>query len=222
MQSTIRKMSSNLIILGAPGGGKGTICSMLIADFGYHHLSSGNLLREHATSQSSFGKEIKLYLDKGELVPDDLIVDTILSQLKPEESYIFDGFPRTVNQAEILNKKVNIDAVIALKIPHETIIQRLSNRWVHLPSGRTYAYDMNPPKVHGKDDVTGELLERREDDQPETIQKRLITYETLTLPVIDFFSNCTGVKVESFHGTKSKVIYEEIKKFLKINNITMK
>ena len=154
------------------------------------------------------------------MVPDEIVIDIILSKYDSKSSYLFDGFPRTINQAKILTQSISISAVLRLDIPHDTIIKRLSSRWVHLKSGRTYAYDFNPPKVTGLDDETGEALVQRDDDKPEAIQRRLQEYDAVTAPVIDYFvdlskkSTSNGLQYASFQGTQSKVIYQQLKPFV--------
>jgi nucleoside-triphosphate--adenylate kinase len=144
-----------------------------------------------------------------------MLLDAYSSSSK---SLLFDGFPRTINQADALQVSLPITAVVVLDIPHETIISRLSQRWVHLPSGRTYAYDYNPPKTHGLDDITSEPLVQRDDDKPETIAKRLHAYENMTKPIIEHYKQMSlstqNLKIKIFQGTESNVIYPEVKEFL--------
>lgn len=219
MKRALPKLSKSVIIFGAPGGGKGTISSMLVKDFAFEHVSTGNMLRSEILNKTELGMKVKGFMDKGLLVPDEIVVDIILSKYNATSSYLFDGFPRTIKQAEILTKAIPIAAVMKLDIPHETIIKRLSGRWTHLASGRTYAYDFNPPKVTGRDDETGEPLVQRDDDKPEAIQRRLQEYEAVTAPVISYFAELAkkspdGLKYAAFQGTQSKVIYQELKPFV--------
>jgi nucleoside-triphosphate--adenylate kinase len=149
---------------------------------------------------------------KGGLVSDEIVLELLLHRAKgSSKSLLIDGFPRTVEQADLLAKNLNIAAVIALNIPHEVIIQRISNRWIHAPSGRTYAYDYNPPKVKGLDDVTQEPLVQRADDTPEAVKERLEKYDKVTSPLIDYYQK-QGI-VQVFSGTESDVIYPNVKKF---------
>lgn len=203
----------NVIILGSPGGGKGTICKKLLKNFEFTHVSTGDLLRSHISGQTTLGLKAEKYINEGKLVPDDLVIG-LIQQLKTDKSLLLDGFPRTLHQAFSLGNVMTIDSVIALDIPHETIINRLSNRWVHAPSGRTYANDYNPPKVSGIDDVTGEKLTQREDDKPDTIRTRLENYQKQTAPLIEYYKNNTNVHFQIFSGTESDVIYPEVADFL--------
>ncbi len=204
----------NLIILGAPGGGKGTISKKILKDFSpILHISTGDILRKNILENTEVGKKAATFMNSGKLVPDDLVVSMVLGEKKEGKSVLLDGFPRTIAQAESLGKSMKIDAVISLIIPHQTIVDRIANRWVHMPSGRTYAYDYNPPKVIGKDDVTGEPLTQRDDDKPAVVKARLENYENMTKPLIAFYEK-VGVPMKHFHGTESDVIYPNVKDFL--------
>lgn len=155
----------------------------------------------------------KPIMESGKLVPDSLMIGMVEKHVASiKGNVLFDGFPRTVAQAKELEKVVPVDLVVAINVPHETIVSRLSNRWIHAASGRTYAYDYNPPKVHGLDDVTGEPLTQREDDKAEVVSARLRSYEELTKPLIDYYAQKKGV-LSQFHGTESDVIYPQIKKY---------
>lgn len=203
----------NIVIFGSPGSGKGTISKKIIKDFNFNHISTGDLLRTNVLNKTNIGLNAKLLMDKGELVPDQLVLDMVLENYKKNPgNLLLDGYPRTLSQAENLSQNIPINCVIALNIPHQVIIDRLSNRWVHLPSGRTYAADYNPPKVPDRDDITGELLTQRDDDKPETIKNRLIKYEQLTLPLQEYYKKKNILQI--FSGTESNVIYPEIKKYL--------
>lgn len=213
----IKATAKTLIIFGAPGSGKGTICSKLINDFKFNHISTGNLLRTHIANNTDLGNQVKSYMQKGILVPDKLVIDVLMNELKSageSTSNLLDGFPRTVDQAKILTMSQKIDAVLCLDVPIDVIVQRLSGRWTHLKSGRTYAYDYNPPKNLGFDDITGEPLEQRLDDKPETIRKRLDEYNQVTSPLIDFFKQQKQIQFANFTGTESNVIYSRLKPFI--------
>lgn len=210
--------------MGKPGGGKGTISNKILNNFPqFQHLSSGDVLRHHVKEKTPVGMKAKEYMESGELVPDDvmikLLVEDCKALLEPPDgnpdnakSLLLDGFPRTLEQAIALEKSMHVDFVINLDIPTETIIMRLSDRWIHPPSGRVYSYGYRPPKVPEKDDITGEPLDQREDDKPESIRTRLDAYDEATLPMIDYYVNQGLLK--SFAGTKSDVIYIRVRQWL--------
>jgi nucleoside-triphosphate--adenylate kinase len=208
----------SVIIMGAPGGGKGTISKKILKDFKFNHISTGDILRKHVQDKTELGLIANSYMVKGALVPDTVVIDMlrlIHKNKKNDESLLLDGFPRTIEQAKQLSTIFPIDCLISLDIPHQTIIDRLSNRWIHAPSGRIYSYDYNPPKIHNKDDITGEPLSQRDDDKPETISKRLISYEQMTKPLIEYYRNHSkNTHVEVFQGTESDVIYPNVKNYL--------
>ena len=180
-----------VILLGPPGAGKGTQAEVLCKHFRIPHISTGNILREAIESGSRFGAEAKKLMDKGILVSDEVIVGIVVDRISEEDcklGFLFDGYPRTIPQAEALDSNdVNIDLVIELDVPDDVIINRMSGRRVHLPSGRNYHVDFNPPKVDGKDDISGEPLVQREDDKKETVRDRLEVFRSQTLPLIDFY-----------------------------------
>ncbi|XP_071800083.1 GTP:AMP phosphotransferase AK3, mitochondrial-like isoform X1 [Asterias amurensis] len=202
------------IILGPPGSGKGTISSRIVKDFKLTHLSSGDLLRAQVRGKTDAGLKASEYIERGGLVPDQLMVDLILNELKGLSSvdWLLDGFPRTVEQAKALADEVGVDSVINLKVPFDVIVKRLEGRWMHAPSGRVYNQDWNPPREPGKDDVTGELLTQRDDDKPETVLARLRAYQNLTSPVTDFYRDLDLLK--EFTGTESDKIWPEVQKYL--------
>jgi adenylate kinase len=182
----------NLIFLGPPGAGKGTQAKVLEERFGYRQLSTGDMLRAHRRDGTPLGAEAQGYMDRGELVPDDLIIRMVEADLaaNPAE-VILDGFPRTVPQAQALDAllaRLGRKAVaIAFEIDRDVLTERLTGRWTHPASGRTYHVKHNPPAIHGVDDVTGEPLVQREDDKEETIRKRLAEYDAKTLPLIGYY-----------------------------------
>ena len=173
----------NAIIFGSPGSGKGTISKKIVKDFSFNHISTGDLLRQNVLDGTPLGVAAKEIMDAGGLVPDKLVLDMLLEHSKKKQNdtnnsnknmnLLLDGYPRTIGQANSLQEHFPIDTVIALDVPHQTIIDRLSSRWIHPQSGRTYAYDYNPPKVLGFDDETNEPLIQRDDDKPESIAARL-------------------------------------------------
>lgn len=206
------------LILGKPGGGKGTISGKILKDFPqFHHVSTGDLLRKHVREGTELGTQAKNYMDQGKLVPDDLMIGLVMEEATPNleegKSLLLDGFPRTVVQAQHLEEVVHIDLVINLDIPTETIVERIADRWIHPASGRVYSYSYKPPKVEGKDDETGEDLVQRPDDQPEKVRARLQQYDEVTSPLVEYYA-ANGV-LETFQGTKSDVIYPEVQKTLK-------
>jgi nucleoside-triphosphate--adenylate kinase len=180
------------------------------------------LIRKHVHDGTDFGKKAKEFTEKGALVPDDMVVQVLSKAIEEEKkkkmSIILDGFPRNAHQAKALEDgKVHIDMVINVDVPHQTIMERMCNRWIHFPSGRTYSYDYNPPKKDGVDDVTGEPLAQREDDKPEVVKARLDLYEKQTLPLLQYYKTVKNCKVTTFHGTESDKIYPEVKKYLQEN-----
>lgn len=205
------------LILGKPGGGKGTISNKILKDFPqFHHVSTGDLLRQHVREGTKLGSEAKNYMDEGKLVPDELMIGLVMEEATPNletgKSLLLDGFPRTVAQAQELENAVHVDLVINLDIPTDTIVDRVADRWIHPASGRVYSYSYKPPKEHGLDDVTGEPLIQRPDDQPEKVRARLDLYDEATLPLVEYYDS-NGV-LKSFQGTKSDVIYPQVKKWL--------
>jgi adenylate kinase len=180
-----------LILLGPPGAGKGTQATFLTAHFGIPQISTGDMLRAAVKAATPLGLAAKKVMDSGALVSDDIIIGLVQERLKlPDcaKGYLFDGFPRTIPQAEAMrDAKVAIDYVLEIDVPAEDIILRMSGRRAHLASGRTYHVKFNPPKVEGKDDVTGEPLVQRDDDREETVRKRLAVYQAQTRPLVEFY-----------------------------------
>jgi adenylate kinase len=181
-----------LILLGAPGAGKGTQANFIKEKFGIPQISTGDMLRAAVKAGSPLGVEAKRFMDAGELVPDALIINLVKERLQDcdcENGYLFDGFPRTLPQAEAMKQAgVAIDYVLEIDVPFDEIIVRMSGRRVHAPSGRTYHIKFNPPKVDNVDDVTGEPLIQRVDDKEETVKKRLDVYEAQTKPLIEYYT----------------------------------
>ncbi|KYO20840.1 GTP:AMP phosphotransferase AK3, mitochondrial isoform X2 [Alligator mississippiensis] len=210
----VRARLLRAVIMGPPGSGKGTVSSRIVKHFALKHLSSGDLLRDNMQRRTEVGVIAKTYIDRGQLIPDDIMTQLVLRELKTLEQYswLLDGFPRTVPQAAALDKTCQIDTVIDLDVPFETIKQRLTARWIHPTSGRVYNLEFNPPKIHGIDDITGEPLVQRDDDKPETITKRLQSYEAQTKPVLDYYRK-KGV-LESFSGTETNKIWPHVHAFL--------
>ena len=181
-----------LILLGPPGAGKGTQSTYLTKHYGIPQISTGDMLRAAVKAGTPLGLAAKKVMDTGALVSDDIIIGLVqerLTQPDCRKGYLFDGFPRTIPQAEAMREAgVAIDYVLEIDVPAEEIVERMSGRRCHLPSGRTYHLKFNPPQAHGKDDVTGEALVQREDDREETVKKRLEVYQAQTRPLVDFYS----------------------------------
>ncbi|MDE1183113.1 adenylate kinase [Paraburkholderia sp.] len=181
-----------LILLGAPGAGKGTQATFIKEKFGIPQISTGDMLRAAVKAGTPLGIEAKRYMDAGELVTDELIINLVKERLKDDDcqnGYLFDGFPRTLPQAEAMKQAgVAIDYVLEIDVPFEDIIERMSGRRMHAGSGRTYHVKFNPPKAEGIDDLTGEPLIQRDDDKEETVKKRLDVYTNQTKPLIDYYN----------------------------------
>ena len=164
-----------IILLGPPGAGKGTQAEVLCETFSIPHISTGNMLREAVEEETDLGLEAKALMDAGILVSDEVIVGLVEDRISKEDcnnGFLFDGFPRTIPQAQALvNRDINIDSVVEIHVPDEDIIERMSGRRMHQGSGRNYHIVYNPPKIDGKDDITGEDLIQREDDKPETVKE---------------------------------------------------
>lgn len=182
-----------LILLGPPGAGKGTQAAFITQAFQIPQISTGDMLRAAIKAGTELGKEAKKVIDAGGLVSDDIIIGLIKERIQSndcESGYLFDGVPRTIPQAQAFKDNgIKIDYVVEIQVPHEQIIERMSGRRIHQPSGRTYHIRFNPPKQEGLDDVTGELLVQREDDKEETVRKRLEVYESQTRPLVDFYQS---------------------------------
>jgi len=202
------------IIMGAPGSGKGTISDRIIKKFNMKHMSCGDILRHHIQHKTSLGITANAYVQKGQLVPDELVIDCILNEISNigPGSWLLDGFPRTIEQADKLGKAQTINSVMNLVVPHDIIIDRVKNRWIHLSSGRVYNIGFNSPKIPFKDDETGEPLIQREDDKPETVKNRLQIYENVTKPLVEYYRN--EGKLMEFHGKTSDEIWPKVVKYL--------
>ena len=180
----------NLVFLGPPGAGKGTIAKVAKEALGVPHISTGDLFSANIKNETELGKRVKEILASGGLVPDEItikMVENRLSESDCEKGYILDGFPRTIPQAEALSKMSNVEGVINFVLSEEEIIKRLSGRRMCPSTGRTYHILFNPPKVEGIDDETGEPLIQRDDDKPEAIRHRLELYNEATAPLIDYY-----------------------------------
>ena len=212
----------NLIILGPPGAGKGTQATFIASEFNIPHISTGDMLREAIKKGTNLGQKAKEVMDAGNLVSDDLIIELVkerISESDCSQGFLFDGFPRTIPQAEALElNNIQIDGVIELKVPDDEILKRMSGRRIHLNSGRTYHVDFNPPLKEGLDDETGEELIIRKDDEPETVRDRLKVYWKQTQPLNEYYlGNKVNSKLDYFsvEGTLSvEEIKNNIKEFL--------
>jgi adenylate kinase len=181
-----------LILLGGPGAGKGTQANYIKEKYGIPQISTGDMLRAHVKAGTELGVKAKAIMDAGGLVSDDIIIGMVKERLKEDDckkGYLFDGFPRTIPQADAMKAAgVPIDYVVEIDVPDAEIIKRMSGRRVHVASGRTYHVVFNPPKVEGKDDATGEDLIQRDDDKEETVKKRLDVYHAQTEPLVEYYS----------------------------------
>jgi len=193
-----------LILLGPPGAGKGTQAQFIRDKFGIPQISTGDMLRAAVKAGTPLGKQAKQVMDSGRLVSDDIIIGLVKERLREPDckrGYLFDGFPRTIPQADALkNAGVALDYVLEIDVPDADIITRMTGRRVHPGSGRVYHLKFNPPKAEGKDDVTGEPLIQRDDDKPETVKKRLEVYRQQTRPLVDYYQALPGVKYRKISG----------------------
>ena len=182
-----------LILLGAPGAGKGTQATFICKKFGIPQISTGDMLRAAVKAGTPLGIAAKKVMDSGGLVGDDIIIGLVKERLTQPDcvnGFLFDGFPRTIVQADAMKAAgVNLDIVLEIDVPDEAIIERMSGRRAHLASGRTYHVKFNPPKVEGIDDVTGEPLIQRDDDKEETVKKRLDVYQKQTRPLVSYYAD---------------------------------
>jgi adenylate kinase len=197
-----------LILLGAPGAGKGTQATFLCQKYGIPQISTGDMLRAAVKAGTPLGLAAKKVMDSGALVSDDIIIGLVKERIvQPDcaRGFLFDGFPRTLPQADALkNAGVKIDCVLEIDVPFQAIVERMSGRRSHPGSGRTYHVKFNPPKVEGKDDVTGEPLIQRDDDREETVQKRLEVYAAQTRPLVDYYAN--WAKADPVNAPKYRAI----------------
>ena len=191
-----------IIMLGAPGAGKGTQAKKIAAKYAIPHISTGDIFRANIKNNTELGQKAKTYMDKGELVPDELVVDLIMDRFKEADcanGYVLDGFPRTIPQAEALDKALSangesVDYAINVEVPDENIINRMSGRRACVGCGATYHIQFNPTKVEGICDACGEKLILRDDDKPETVKNRLSVYHEQTQPLIDYYTKAGILK----------------------------
>lgn len=213
-----------IILLGAPGAGKGTQAQILKDKFNIPQISTGDMLRGAIKANTRLGLEAKQFMDSGALVPDQLIIELVKERIQDsdcKQGFLLDGFPRTIPQAEAMKEAaITIDMVIEIDVPDNVILDRLSGRRTHIASGRIYHIHNNPPKIQGKDDVTGEDLVQRDDDKEETILKRLSVYHSQTKPLVDYYlkwsaSENEGLRYIKINGLGNvndiqKCIFEQI------------
>ena len=210
-----------IIMLGAPGAGKGTQAKMIADKFGIPHISTGDIFRANIKNGTDLGKKAKEYMDKGQLVPDELTVELLLDRVAKEDckdGYVLDGFPRTIPQADVLDKELTklsdkIDFAINVEVPDENIVRRMSGRRACLKCGATYHIEHIPPKQEGICDRCGSELVQRDDDKPETVQNRLSVYHEQTQPLITYYNGKNILK--TVDGTKDmNDVFEDIVKIL--------
>jgi adenylate kinase len=204
-----------VILLGAPGAGKGTQAQFITEQFGIPQISTGDMLRAAVKAGSELGVKAKAVMDSGGLVSDDIIIGLVKERIQQADclnGFLFDGFPRTIPQAEaMVDAGVDIDAVVEIDVDDEAIVARMSGRRVHPGSGRIYHVEYNKPKQEGLDDVTSEALVQREDDQEDTVRHRLSIYHEQTKPLVGFYQNMSGGNAPVYHKIAGVGAVEEIK-----------
>ena len=209
-----------LILLGAPGAGKGTQATFLCQKYAIPQVSTGDMLRAAVKAGTPLGMAAKKVMDAGALVSDDIIIGLVKERIAQPDcanGFLFDGFPRTIAQADAMKHAgVKLDAVLEIDVPDEAIVERMSGRRAHLPSGRTYHVKFNPPKVAGIDDVSGEPLVQRADDSEETVKKRLEVYHAQTRPLVDYYANWAA------SGDAAAPRYRQIKGTGSVDEITQR
>jgi adenylate kinase len=222
MAQAPKEKEYNIILIGPPGAGKGTHAPRMSEKLGVPHLSTGDMLRAAVAEKTELGKKADGIMKAGKLVPDDLvnsIVEEALSKPNAKKGFILDGYPRTLGQTKALDaflakKGRKINYVIQIQVPDEILKERILGRWVHKPSGRSYHVKFNPPKVKGKDDVTGEDLVQRGDDNEESLSKRLKEFHEQTEPVVKHYQPTKAVRPVD-GNKKPEQVWEQIEKCLK-------
>lgn len=204
-----------VILLGPPGAGKGTQAQFICEHYAIPQISTGDMLRAAVKAESELGLQVKEVMTSGGLVSDEIIIALVKERIKEADcvnGFLFDGFPRTIPQAEALQEAgVTIDKVLEIAVADEEIVSRMSGRRVHEASGRTYHVVNNPPKQEGVDDVTGEPLVQREDDQEDTVRKRLSVYHEQTKPLVNFYQQLSGADAPTYARVEGVGSVDEIK-----------
>jgi len=219
-----------MLMFGKPGAGKGTLSARLVKKYDIVTLSTGDLLRQHIAERTEVGREAEEIVAQGGLLPDEMVLKVVTSRLDKlhNKHWILDGFPRTIAQGELLTNHLKIQntplsLIINLDVPDEVNLSRISDRWVHLPSGRVYNMSYNRPKVEGRDDVTGEALTKRPDDNPEVYARRLEQFYETTAPLLSYFQSLSGrsvgqeerMKLVTLQGTTSDEIWPKLEGVVK-------
>ncbi|UAA37760.1 adenylate kinase [Paraneptunicella aestuarii] len=203
-----------IILLGAPGAGKGTQAQYLMGKYGIPQISTGDMLRAAISAGSELGVAAKKIMDEGKLVSDDIIIGLVKERVAQDDcakGFLLDGFPRTIPQADAMKENgIDVDHVIEFDIDDEIIVQRMAGRRVHPGSGRVYHVEYNPPKEEGKDDVTGEELVIRPDDEESTVRKRLAVYHEQTKPLVDYYLNEASQNNCQYHKVDASVAVESV------------
>jgi adenylate kinase len=208
-----------VILLGPPGAGKGTQAQFVCDEFGIPQISTGDMLRAAVSAGTPLGKKVKQIMDSGALVPDDVIIALVkdrISQSDCANGFLFDGFPRTIPQAQALvDSGIELDYVLEIDVPEDEIVRRLSGRRVHEGSGRVYHLIYNPPKTEGKDDETGDPLVQRDDDREETVRQRLRVYRAQTYPLVEFYQSLAEGSAVRYRKVSGLGSVDEIKQSIR-------
>lgn len=206
-----------IILLGAPGAGKGTQAQFIMDKFGIPQISTGDMLRAAVKAGSVLGLQAKELMDNGKLVTDELVIALVKERIKQDDcrnGFLLDGFPRTIPQADAMKEAgINVDFVLEFDVPNEILVERIIGRRVHAPSGRVYHVTFNTPKIENKDDVTSEELTIRKDDQEDTVRKRLVEYHDLTAPLVAYYqaeANAGNTKYFKLNGTSKVAEVSEV------------
>ncbi|EIN07308.1 adenylate kinase, partial [Punctularia strigosozonata HHB-11173 SS5] len=206
-----------MVMFGKPGAGKGTLSARLVKKYDILSLSTGDILRQHIAEGTEVGKLAEEIVARGAFLPDELMLQVLTTKLDllHNKHWILDGFPRTLRQGELLdahlqNQKTPLSLVVNIDVPDSVILSRISERWVHLPSGRVYNMSYNRPKVDGHDDITGEPLTKRPDDNPEVFARRLETFYASTSPLLQYYEMNSRAKMVTLQGTTSDEIWPQL------------